>query len=183
MSFQIYEASIKGIFIIQSEVFGDSRGHFLETWSKKDFSLAGIDANFVQDNQSKSVRGVLRGLHFQKQFPQGKLVRVISGEVFDVAVDLRFNSITFGKWFGIILSGTLQNQLYVPPGFAHGFFVLSDKVILTYKCTEFYHPEDEGGIKWDDPTIGINWPNSGLSPLLSEKDIKLPLFNKTKKYF
>ncbi|MHB8129614.1 MAG: dTDP-4-dehydrorhamnose 3,5-epimerase [Mobilitalea sp.] len=183
MPFQIHETSINGVFIIQPKVYGDSRGYFLETWSEKDYHLAGINASFVQDNQSKSTRGVLRGLHFQKKFPQGKLVRVISGEVFDVAVDLRFDSKTFGKWFGVILSEILQNQLYVPPGFAHGFLVLSDEAVFTYKCTEFYHPEDEGGIKWDDRTIGIEWPNSGLSPLLSEKDIKLPLFNKTLKYF
>jgi dTDP-4-dehydrorhamnose 3,5-epimerase len=183
MSFKIEEIFIKGVFRIQPKVFGDSRGYFLETWNENDFAIAGLGVTFVQDNQSKSAKGVLRGLHFQNRYPQGKMVRVISGEVFDVAVDLRDGSATRGKWYGVILSGEVQNQLYVPPGFAHGFLVLSDEAIFAYKCTEFYHPEDEGGIRWDDPTIGIDWPYFGSVPLLSAKDLVLPSYDQSKRYF
>jgi dTDP-4-dehydrorhamnose 3,5-epimerase len=139
--------------------------------------------HFVQDNQSKSCKGVLRGLHFQKTHPQGKLVRAISGEVFDVAVDLREASPTFGKWEGVRLSGELQNQFYIPPGFAHGFLVLSDEAVFAYKCTDFYHPEDEDGILWNDPTIGIKWPGIGAELLLSAKDKESKPFDPQRKYF
>jgi len=183
MPFSIQPGPIEGLFLIQPKIFGDSRGYFLETWSQKACEEAGLYATFVQDNQSKSVKGVLRGLHFQKHYPQGKLVRAIQGEVFDVAVDLRQGSPSFGKWQGVILSGELQNQFYVPPGFAHGFLVLSEEAIFAYKCTEFYHPEDEGGIRWDDPAIGIEWPGIGMRPSLSAKDEVLPAFDPKHGYF
>ena len=183
MPFQIMHLPIEGLLLIQPKLFGDDRGYFLETWSERDFNTAGLTQPFVQDNQSKSHRGVLRGLHYQKKYPQGKLVRVIQGEVFDVAVDLRNESPTFGKWHGVILSGDLHNQFYVPAGFAHGFLVLSETAVFAYKCTDFYHPEDEGGIKWDDPGIEIVWPEIGIEPLLSAKDIALPLFSRSNIYF
>jgi dTDP-4-dehydrorhamnose 3,5-epimerase len=167
---------IEGLYEITPKVFGDDRGYFFESWSARDFEAAGLPVTFVQDNQSRSVRGVLRGLHFQKTHPQGKLVRVIAGEVFDVAVDIRPGSPGRGKWHGVLLSGEKQNQFYIPPGFAHGFLVLSDSAVFAYKCTDFYHPEDEGGIIWDDPSIGIRWPDPGTDYLLSEKDRKLPAF-------
>jgi dTDP-4-dehydrorhamnose 3,5-epimerase len=157
-------------------VFGDSRGYFFEAWSERDFSAAGLDMRFVQDNQSLSSRGVLRGLHFQKTRPQGKLVRAIQGEIFDVAVDLRPGSSSRGKWYGLTLSGEKQNQFYIPEGFAHGFLVLSESAVFAYKCTDFYYPEDEGGIIWNDPSIGIQWPDLDMDYLLSEKDKKLPSF-------
>jgi len=157
-------------------VFSDSRGYFFEAWSRRDFEAAGITAPFVQDNQSRSVRGVLRGLHFQKTRAQGKLARAIEGEVFDVAVDLRAGSPTRGKWHAVVLSGERQNQFYIPPGFAHGFLVLSGTAVFAYKCTDFYYPEDEGGIVWNDPVIGIKWPDLGMDYLLSEKDKKLPAY-------
>ena len=149
---------IKGLCVITPTVHGDARGYFCETYNQKDMAEAGLDMVFVQDNQSSSVKGVLRGLHFQKEFPQGKLVRVIRGEVFDVAVDLRKGSETYGKWFGIILSEENKKQYYIPEGFAHGFLVLSDIAEFCYKCTDFYHPGDEGGLAWNDPAIGIEWP-------------------------
>ena len=183
MSFVIEPLSISGLFSIQPKVFGDERGYFLETYSQRDFAAAGIAARFVQDNQSKSRRGVLRGLHFQKDHPQGKLVRVISGEVFDVAVDLRVGSPTFGKWEGVTLSGERQNQLLIPVGFAHGFLVLSEEAVFAYKCTEFYHPEDEDGIRWDDPTIGIQWPDIGMTPILAARDAAFPAFDPGRRYF
>jgi dTDP-4-dehydrorhamnose 3,5-epimerase len=158
-------------------LFEDNRGYFFESYSKRDFTGAGIRDEFVQDNQSRSVRGVLRGLHFQKKYPQGKLVRVLEGEVFDVAVDIRHDSPTRGKWYGVILSGQKQNMFYLPEGMAHGFLVLSDSAVFTYKCTDFYHPEDEGGIIWNDAVIGIAWPDCGIEYTLSEKDRKLPAFN------
>jgi dTDP-4-dehydrorhamnose 3,5-epimerase len=174
---------MEGLFSVQPRVFGDARGYFFETYNEQEFAALGLGLRFVQDNQSKSSRGVLRGLHFQRTRPQGKLVRVISGEVFDVAVDLRSASSTFGKWEGMLLSGETQNQFYIPPGFAHGFLVLSDEAVFAYKCTEFYHPEDEGGIRWDDPTIGIAWPDALCQPRLSEKDLRLPAFDPTARYF
>ena len=149
---------IKGLKIIEPSVFGDARGYFMETYNYNDFAEAGIDCQFVQDNQSMSTRGVLRGLHFQKQFPQGKLVRVVKGSVFDVAVDLRKDSKTYGKWFGVELTEENKKQFYIPEGFAHGFIVLSDIAEFCYKCTDFYHPGDEGGLAWNDPEIGIEWP-------------------------
>lgn len=177
---------IEGLYIIEPAVHGDSRGYFMETYNKRDMEEAGLNMNFVQDNQSMSTKGVLRGLHFQKQYPQGKLVRVIKGRVFDVAVDIRKGSKTYGKWFGVELSEENKKQFYISEGFAHGFLVLSDVAEFCYKVTDFYHPNDEGGIAWNDPTIGIEWGvvsvlNSklgevehmlldGTSLILSEKD-------------
>lgn len=164
---------IDGLKVIEPKVFGDDRGYFVETYNYKDFKEAGIDCKFVQDNQSGSKRGVLRGLHFQKSFPQDKLVRVISGEVFDVAVDLREGSKTYGKWFGVILSAENKKQFFIPKNFAHGFLVLSENAEFSYKCTDFYHANDEGGIIWNDPEIGIDWPiPEGMELIMSEKDTK-----------
>lgn len=164
---------IEGVKIITPQVFGDARGYFTETYNYNDYKAAGIDQIFVQDNQSASKRGVLRGLHFQKEFPQDKLVRVIRGEVFDVAVDLRPYSATFGQWYGEILSEENKKQLFVPKNFAHGFLVLSDYAEFCYKCSDFYHPGDEGGILWNDPDIGIEWPlQEGMELIFSEKDTK-----------
>lgn len=175
--FNFINIGIEGVYIIEPKLFADSRGYFMETYNYEDFASAGLDMRFVQDNQSKSVKGVLRGLHFQNKHPQGKLVRVIKGEVFDVAVDLRKGSMTFGKWAGEVLSESNKRQLYVPEGFAHGFIVLSDEAEFVYKCTEFYHPDDEGGIKWDDADIAIKWPLGGIMEIiLSEKDKKWPGF-------
>ena len=177
MPFSFEPCSISGLFEIQPKVFGDSRGYFFESHSQRDFAAAGITAYFVQDNQSRSVKGVLRGLHFQKTHPQAKLVRAIEGEVFDVAVDLRPDSLSYGKWYGVVLSGEKQNQFYIPEGFAHGFLVLSDAAVFAYKCTDFYYPEDEGGIVWNDPAIGIKWPDLGMDYILSEKDKMQPGFD------
>ena len=149
---------IEGLKVITPTVFGDERGYFMETYNYNDYKAAGIDMEFVQDNQSSSKRGVLRGLHFQINYPQDKLVRVVSGEVFDVAVDLREGSPTFGKWHGVILSAENKKQFFIPKNFAHGFLVLSDSAEFAYKCTDFYHPGDEGGLAWNDPEIGIEWP-------------------------
>ena len=149
---------IQGLKVIEPSVFGDSRGYFMETYNYNDFAAAGIDCKFVQDNQSASKKGVLRGLHFQINYPQDKLVRVVNGEVFDVAVDLREGSETFGKWFGVVLSAENKKQFFIPKGFAHGFIVLSDFAEFCYKVTDFYHPGDEGGLAWNDPAIGIEWP-------------------------
>ena len=155
----VEKAPIKGLYIISPTVHEDDRGYFMETYNLRDMSEMGLDMDFVQDNQSKSVKGVLRGLHYQKEFPQGKLVRVIKGRVFDVAVDLRRGSETFGKWFGIELSEENKKQFYISEGFAHGFLVLSDEAEFCYKVTDFYHPGDEGGLAWNDPEIGIEWPD------------------------
>ena len=149
---------IRGLTVIEPTVHGDERGYFLETYSRRDLEEAGLDYTFVQDNESKSSKGVLRGLHFQKEHPQGKLVRAVLGEVYDVAVDLRKGSETYGKHFGVILSGEKKNQFLIPPGFAHGFLVLSETAVFAYKTTDFYHPEDEGGLLWNDPALGIDWP-------------------------
>ena len=151
-------AGIEGLCVITPAVHGDSRGYFMETYSQRDMAENGIDIVFVQDNQSMSVKGVLRGLHFQKNFPQTKLVRVIKGSVFDVAVDLRKDSATFGKWYGIELTDENKKQFLIPRGFAHGFLVLSDTAEFCYKCDDFYHPNDEGGLAWNDPSIGVQWP-------------------------
>lgn len=151
-------AGIRGLCVIEPAVHGDERGYFVETYNQRDMEEAGLNMKFVQDNQSGSVKGVLRGLHFQKEYPQGKLVRVIKGAVFDVAVDLRTSSETYGKWFGIELTEENKKQFYIPEGFAHGFLVLSDVAEFCYKCTDFYHPGDEGGLAWNDPEIGIVWP-------------------------
>lgn len=164
---------IEGLKVITPTVFEDSRGYFMETYNEKDFREAGIDVTFVQDNQSASSKNVLRGLHFQINYPQDKLVRVVSGKVFDVAVDLRKGSQTFGKWFGVELSAENKKQFFIPKGFAHGFFVMSDYAEFTYKCSDFYHPNDEGGIRFDDPKIGIKWPYEDKNSLiLSDKDTK-----------
>ncbi|MDO5348387.1 MAG: dTDP-4-dehydrorhamnose 3,5-epimerase [Lachnospiraceae bacterium] len=149
---------IEGLCVIQPAVHGDSRGYFMETYNQRDMAEHDLNMVFVQDNQSCSAKGVLRGLHFQKEFPQGKLVRVVKGAVFDVAVDLRSSSKTYGKWFGVELTEENKKQFYIPEGFAHGFLVLSDIAEFCYKCTDFYHPGDEGGLAWNDPEIGITWP-------------------------
>lgn len=170
---KVETCEIEGLKVITPQVFGDERGYFMETYSKRDFEKIGIDMEFVQDNQSASKKGVLRGLHFQKNFPQDKLVRAIKGEVFDVAVDLREGSATFGKWFGVVLSAENKKQFFIPKGFAHGFLVLSDYAEFAYKCTDFYHPDDEGGILFRDPEIGVKWPYENEADLtLSDKDTK-----------
>lgn len=169
----ITNTTIPDVWVLEPTVHGDERGYFMETFRQAHFAERSVDCEFVQDNQSKSVQGTLRGLHYQLQFPQGKLARVLSGEVFDVAVDIRQSSPTFGQWVGEILSGENKKQLWIPPGFAHGFYVISETAELSYKCTEYYHPEDDHSIAWNDPDIGIAWP-SGIgkesSPLLSAKD-------------
>lgn len=172
-NFTFNETSIEGVYKIDVKKYGDNRGYFMETYKESDFIDAGITNTFIQDNQSKSKKGVLRGLHFQKTFPQAKLVRCIEGEVFDVAVDLRKGSKTYGKWEGVILSAEKGNQFMIPRGFAHGFLVLSESATFCYKCDELYHPEDEGGLMWNDETVGIEWPDVG-EILLSEKDKKHP---------
>lgn len=172
-NFTFTETEIKGLFLIDTKAYGDHRGYFMETYKKSDFEAAGLLYDFVQDNQSSSRKGVLRGLHFQKKHPQAKLVRVLSGEVFDVAVDLRKGSETYGKWFGVLLSGENRRQFLIPRGFAHGFLVVSDYAEFAYKCDELYHPEDEGGILWNDPDVGIVWPEVG-DVTLSEKDQRNP---------
>lgn len=164
---------IEGLKIITPTVYGDNRGYFMETYNYNDFKEAGIDQVFVQDNQSASKKGVLRGLHFQKQFPQDKLVRVIRGEVYDVAVDLREGSKTYGKWFGVLLSEENKKQFFIPKNFAHGFVVLSDYAEFVYKCSDFYHPNDEGGIRYDDEDIAVEWPiPEGMELIMSDKDKK-----------
>jgi dTDP-4-dehydrorhamnose 3,5-epimerase len=168
---------LEGMFVIEPQVFGDDRGYFMETYNQREMAEAGLNPVFVQDNQSMSKQGVLRGLHYQIHHPQGKLVRVISGKVFDVGVDLRPGSPTYGKWHGEILSAQNKKQLYIPEGFAHGFYVISEEAEFFYKCTDFYHPGDEGGIRWDDPDIAVEWPLAeGIPVLLSEKDQKQPFF-------
>lgn len=155
---QVTKAPIEGLYVIEPTVHGDERGYFMETYNQKDMQEAGLDLDFVQDNQSMSKKGVLRGLHFQKQYPQGKLVRVIRGSVFDVAVDLRAGSDTYGQWYGVELTQENKKQFYISEGFAHGFLVLSEEAEFCYKVTDFYHPGDEGGLAWNDPAIGIDWP-------------------------
>lgn len=178
--FQFTKTSIENVYIIVPTVFGDERGYFMETYHQVEFKEAGLDLNFVQDNQSKSTKGVIRGLHFQYTKPQGKLVRVIKGKVFDVAVDLRKDSPTYGKWEGVILSEENKKQFYVPEGFAHGFLVLSEIAEFTYKCTNFYDSEDEGGILWNDPDIGIVWPVNNINEVvLSGKDKKWKTLKET----
>ncbi|WP_058953388.1 dTDP-4-dehydrorhamnose 3,5-epimerase [Clostridium tyrobutyricum] len=170
-NFKFVNTEIKGVYIVETKVFGDNRGYFMETYNYNDFKEAGLDMEFVQDNQSKSTKGVLRGLHFQKKHSQGKLVRVTKGKVFDVGVDLRDGSETYGKWVGVVLSEENKKQFYLPKGFAHGFVVLSDEAEFCYKCTDFYHPEDEGGLIWNDPDIGIKWPLDGIDNIIfSDKD-------------
>lgn len=176
--FKFTETGIADLYVIEPTVFGDDRGYFMETYNDE-FTpyikhLDGTPCDFIQDNQSRSKRGVLRGLHFQTANPQGKLVRVIEGEVYDVAVDLRKNSPTFGKWYGVTLSADNKKQFYVPEGFAHGFLVTSEFATFVYKCTRLYDPTSEGGLLWCDPEIGIEWPETGVDILLSEKDKKHP---------
>ena len=164
---------IEGLKIITPAVYGDARGYFMETYNYNDYKAAGIDQIFVQDNQSASVKNVLRGLHFQIEYPQDKLVRVVSGEVFDVAVDLRPGSATYGKWHGVVISAENKKQFFIPKNFAHGFLVLSDYAEFAYKCTDFYHPGDEGGLKFDDPDIGVEWPFApGTELVMSDRDQK-----------
>ena len=171
--FKITKSEIEGVFTVEPTVFGDERGYFMETYNENDFKEEGIDLTFVQDNQSKSSKGVLRGLHFQKQYAQDKLVRVIKGAVYDVCVDLREGSKTFGKWKGIELTEENKKQFFVPKGFAHGFLVLSDYAEFVYKCSDFYHPGDEGGIIYNDPEIGVEWPiEDGMELILSDRDTK-----------
>lgn len=191
---KVNKLPIEGLYVIEPTVHGDNRGYFMETYNLQDMKEAGLNMMFVQDNQSMSVKGVLRGLHYQKEHPQGKLVRVIRGTVFDVAVDLRLGSKTYGKWYGVELSEENKKQFYIPEGFAHGFLVLSDVAEFCYKCTDFYHPGDEGGLAWNDPDIGIEWPgligeyngspaadgyalSDGTSLIISEKDQKWDRFN------
>ena len=172
---------IEGLYVIEPQVHGDERGYFTETYNQRDMAQAGLNPVFVQDNQSMSTRGVLRGLHYQKQYPQCKLVRVIKGEVFDVAVDLRSNSPTYGKWHGELLSQENRKQFLIPEGFAHGFLVLSETAEFCYKVTDFYHPGDEGGLRWNDPAIGIKWPDvkgdhftDGTPLNINERDRNFP---------
>ena len=170
---------IEGLKVITPTVFGDERGYFVETYNYNDYAAAGVDVTFVQDNQSASKRGVLRGLHFQINYPQDKLVRVIKGEVFDVAVDLRKGSPTCGKWHGVILSEENKKQFFVPKGFAHGFLVLSEYAEFCYKVTDFYHPGDEDGLMYNDPALGVEWPiPEGMELILSEKDTKHESFER-----
>lgn len=187
MSFEFIKCNIHGLYEIQPAVFTDRRGYFIESYSEKDFFAAGLTMKFVQDNQSKSVKNVLRGLHFQKQYPQGRLVKVVDGKIFDVAVDLRKESPTFGKYHGVILDSEKHKMIYIPEGFAHGFCVLSDNAVIAYKCTEFYHAEDESGLMWNDPSLGIDWekalPGISKNILLSEKDKKYDRFNRNNNYF
>lgn len=188
---KVTKCPIEGLYVIEPTVHGDDRGYFMETYNQNDMHDAGLNMIFVQDNQSKSKKGVLRGLHFQKHYPQGKLVRVIKGKVFDVAVDLRSGSETYGQWYGVELSEDNKKQFYISEGFAHGFLVLSDEAEFCYKCTDFYHPGDEGGLAWNDPDIGVEWPElegdfkgdatgsgyhlkDGTPVSLSEKDQKQP---------
>lgn len=170
--FKRIDTDIEGLYVIEPTVFGDNRGYFMETYSKQDFKEIGIDYEFVQDNQSKSKKGVLRGLHFQKENTQGKLVRVIKGAVFDVVVDLRRDSKTYGKWYGVELTEKNKKMFFIPPYFAHGFLVLSDEAEFTYKCTDIYNPKSESGIMYNDPDIGIEWPEVDAEILTSEKDAK-----------
>ncbi len=183
VNFKKIETSIDGVYIIEPTVFGDNRGYFMETYSKKEFEEIGLNYDFVQDNQSKSKKGVLRGLHFQKENTQAKLVRVIKGEVFDVAVDLRPGSKTYGKWEGVILSAVNKKMFMIPKGFAHGFLVLSDEAEFTYKCDDVYNPNAEGGLRWNDSDVSIDWPlgDMKVSDLLtSEKDSKWPSLKELK---
>jgi dTDP-4-dehydrorhamnose 3,5-epimerase len=172
VAMRVTPTELPAVLIVEPQVFGDARGFFLETWSQARYRDAGLPATFVQDNASRSARGVLRGLHFQNPKPQGKLVTVLDGEVYDVAVDIRVGSPTFGRSVGVVLSGDNKRQIYVPPGFAHGFCVTSESALFMYKCTELYAPDAEGGVIWNDPDLGISWPIEG--PTLSAKDAKYP---------
>jgi dTDP-4-dehydrorhamnose 3,5-epimerase len=170
---KIHDTPLPGVLVFEPRRFSDDRGYFYETWQSKRYQEAGIELPFVQDNVSRSKRGVLRGLHFQNPNAQGKLVSVLDGEVFDVAVDIRVGAQTFGKWFGIVLSAENAKQLWVPPGFAHGFYVTSETAVFSYKCTDYYSPTAEGSLRWDDPNVGIEWPTG--DKLLAPKDAAAPL--------
>ncbi len=172
---KVIDTPLPGVKLIEPKVFGDDRGFFLESWNVRSFAEAGLDLDFVQDNHSRSARGVLRGLHYQLKNPQGKLVRVTAGAVFDVAVDVRRSSPHFGRWVGYELSDANKRMLWVPPGFAHGFVVLSESADFLYKCTQLYDGSDDRGVRWDDPAIGIDWPLAGMTPQLSGKDAAAPL--------
>lgn len=183
-NFKKVNTSIEGVYVIEPKVFGDNRGYFMETYSKEEFEEIGLYYDFVQDNQSKSKKGVLRGLHFQKENVQAKLVRCIKGEVFDVAVDLRPGSKTYGNWEGVKLSEENKKMFMIPEGFAHGFLVLSDEAEFVYKCTDKYNPSAEGGLRWDDPDVAIEWPMENLKPedlITSEKDFKWPFLKELRK--
>jgi len=184
MSLKITPTRLPEVLIVEPRVFGDARGFFTESWNEQVFNAAtGNSLRFVQDNHSRSARGVLRGLHFQlPPHAQGKLVRVVSGAVFDVAVDMRASSPNFGRWEGVELSAENQRQLWIPPGFAHGFLVLSESADFLYKTTDLYAPQSEGAVRWDDPTIGIQWPDTGVPPLLAEKDRLAPLLADAKSF-
>jgi len=171
---EVEKTPLDGVLLIKPRVWGDERGYFVETWQRKRYAAAGIDLPFVQDNHSMSTRGILRGLHYQKTHSQGKLVCVSLGSIFDVAVDIRIGSPTFGRWFGVELTRQTQWQMWIAPGLAHGFAVTSDTAHFHYKCTDYYHPEDEAGIRWNDPDIGIRWPVT--DPVLSAKDAAAPLW-------
>lgn len=179
---KVIETKIPEVLIFEPTQYDDDRGYFLETFRVSIFKSAGVDFSFVQENQSGSVRGALRGMHFQHDFPQGKLIRVIAGEVFDVAVDIRKSSATFGEWVGISLSSKNKRQLWVPPGFAHGFYVTSKKAELCYKCTAYYRPEDEYSLLWNDPDVSIKWPLISPEPLLSAKDARGKLLGEIPHY-
>ncbi len=177
----VTECPLEGLCIIEPKVHGDDRGYFFESFHQQDMHDAGLETVYVQDNQSMSRRGVLRGMHIQRRYPQGKLVRVIKGTVFDVALDLRRDSQTFGQWYGVEISEDNKKQFYIPEGFAHGFLVLSDIAEFLYKCTDYYHPEDEAGVLWNDPDVGIAWPLDGMPEIaLSGKDKALPLLKNLK---
>lgn len=176
MLMEVLDTRLPEVKLLRPRVFGDERGFFLETWNQRTFSGLGLDMTFVQDNHSRSARGILRGLHYQIRHPQGKLVRVTSGEVFDVAVDLRRSSPRFGQWVGARLNAANHEMLWIPPGFGHGFLVLSDHADFLYKCTDFYYPEHDRGLRWDDPDLAIEWPlPGGQPPVLSDKDRQAPL--------
>lgn len=177
---EVIKTKIEGLVIVQPAVFGDERGYFMETYNKEEFEKQGLDMTFIQDNESKSKKGVLRGLHFQSKYSQGKLVRCTQGAVWDVGVDLRQGSKTYGQWAGVELSADNKTMFYIPEGFAHGFVVLTDEATFNYKCTNLYAPEYDGGIRWNDPNIGVEWPVEGMDLLLSEKDQNQPFLKDIK---
>ncbi len=182
-NFTFTQTPVEGVVVVDVASYGDERGYFMETYKRPDFVAGGIACEFVQDNQSSSVGGVLRGLHFQIEHPQAKLVRVMEGAVFDVAVDLRPGSPSFGRWHGEVLSAENRRQLFVPRGFAHGFYVMGERAVFCYKCDDVYHPNDEGGLAWDDPGLAIAWPiPAGEAPVLSDKDRRHPGFDEWRRH-